>query len=108
MTRTGNRIAGVDTVTTEAVLWRLDPDIDALFSDVDEIVCAAPAPRPRPPRRPVPACGTRDHEAPGPVSGRTWIPTEEAHAAACRATQRAPPSVPSRTEPNIAPQGEGR
>lgn len=68
----------------------LDPDIAALFAEVDAILCAALAPAPRPPAPP--ATG---RALTGPRSaGRSWpTPTRcrPAPVRAVRATQRSPP-----------------
>lgn len=71
-------------------LWRLDPDVDALFADVEKILCAALVSQPCPP----PASGTRggirDHRRVH-IPVRMLLPDRVPRADTGRAKQRSPP-----------------
>ena len=104
MTRADYWAGGLGTVSSAAELWCLDPDVDALFDDIDAILGEALSLRPcRPPLQST-ISGTRPRPAPGPVSPadapRKRYPVRGHDGLA---TQRAPPAHagPPRGQPNV-------
>ena len=93
MTRTDTSpIDAVGTITHEPELWSVDPDVEELFLDIEEILCAALRPRPCPPPAPGATGDTARHPAPGAVRTRIRKPEGTPGTGTTRATQRAPPT----------------
>ncbi|NMN97534.1 hypothetical protein [Antrihabitans stalactiti] len=95
--------SGIGAITGAEQLWRLDPDVAALFDDIDEILCEALARRPCPPPSPpittaidpLPRGLVPPSDASQPYSRRRRHHT--------RATQRAPPADDNQI-PNLVPR----
>ena len=76
----------------EPALWRLDPDVEALFTDIEQILCASLAPQRCPPPLSATLSSTRDHH--GTNTGIRHPPAHtdsDVHVLTGRAKQRSPP-----------------
>jgi hypothetical protein len=84
----------------EPEILSLDPDVAALFAEVDAILCAALGPARYPPAPPATGCAL-----PRPRSaGRSWsvlVRPQAGPVHPVRAVQRSPPTPPNNPRPTI-------